>query len=265
VPEDLAHFYVPGVEMAIVTCGSRERHWTAEEPIMNLCLIVPSEGMFVRRADGVEHVVDSVRAYVQIPGEVQQIAHPAGGDVCTAIKASEPIIGALGDPSRLHRAALIISPAVDLAHRILLARARDRAEDFELSERAANLVGGIVDTDPLVHSERTSRLDRRLAARVREAIEGDNPSTLVELAQVTGVSAYRLSRSFRRVTGLTVTRYRSQLRTRQALARLSQGDRNLAGIAADVGFADQAHLTRTLRAYSGQTPGALRAVLAPSP
>lgn len=264
MPEDLAFFHAPGVDMAVVACGSRETRWTPEEPVMNLCLVLPSEGMFVRRADGVEHVIDSVRAYVQLPGEVQQIAHPAGGDICTAIMASEPIIGALGDPSRLHRAALIISPAVDLAHRILLARARDRAEDFELSERAATLVGGIIDTDPLVYSERTSGLDRRLAARVREAIDGENPSTLVELAQVTGVSAYRLSRSFRRVTGLTVTRYRSQLRTRQALARLSQGDRNLAGIAADVGFADQAHLTRTLRAYSGRTPGALRAVLSPS-
>jgi AraC-like DNA-binding protein len=262
--ENLEIVHASGVDIAVVTCGSHEKGWSAEEPTSSLCLVLPSEGMFMRRVDGVEHVVDSVRAYVQLPGQTQQIAHPAGGDVCTAIMPSEPIIGALGDPSRLHRAALIVSPAVDLAHRILLARARDRADDFELSERAATLVGGILDTDPLVYSGRASRLDRRLATRVREAIDGESPATLVELARLTGVSAYRLSRSFRRVTGLTVTGYRSQLRTRQALARLSQGDRNLAGIAADVGFADQAHLTRTLRAYSGRTPGALRAVLSPS-
>ena len=44
----------------------------------------------------------------------------------------------------------------------------------------------------------------------------------------------------------------------RALERLEQGERSLARLAADLGFADQAHLTRTMREHTGYTPGALR-------
>jgi AraC-like DNA-binding protein len=49
------------------------------------------------------------------------------------------------------------------------------------------------------------------------------------------------------------------------MERLAAGERDLAGLAADLGFADQAHLTRALRAETGTTPGALRTLLTTSP
>jgi AraC-like DNA-binding protein len=45
---------------------------------------------------------------------------------------------------------------------------------------------------------------------------------------------------------------------RAALERLADGEDNLARLAADVGFADQSHLCRVLRAETGQPPSALR-------
>lgn len=48
---------------------------------------------------------------------------------------------------------------------------------------------------------------------------------------------------------------------RAALERLAGGERDLARLAADVGFADQSHLSRVVRAETGHTPGALRAAL----
>ncbi|HVH54308.1 MAG TPA: helix-turn-helix domain-containing protein [Actinomycetota bacterium] len=42
--------------------------------------------------------------------------------------------------------------------------------------------------------------------------------------------------------GRTLTRYRRQIRMRQALQRLADGDSDLARLAADLGFSDQAHL-----------------------
>ena len=53
-----------------------------------------------------------------------------------------------------------------------------------------------------------------------------------------------------------------RLRARRALERLAGGDRDLARLAADTGFADQSHLCRVLRAETGATPAALRAALA---
>jgi AraC-like DNA-binding protein len=61
---------------------------------------------------------------------------------------------------------------------------------------------------------------------------------------------------------VTLSRYRIRLRASAALERLAAGQRSLATLAADLGFADQAHLTRTLRAETGLPPGRLRALLA---
>ena len=53
-----------------------------------------------------------------------------------------------------------------------------------------------------------------------------------------------------------------RLRARAALERLAGGERDLARLAADAGFADQAHLCRVVRAETGTTPSALREALA---
>ena len=49
------------------------------------------------------------------------------------------------------------------------------------------------------------------------------------------------------------------------MQRLAAGDRDLAGLAAELGFADQTHLTRALRAETRTTPAALRAMLTGPP
>jgi AraC-like DNA-binding protein len=46
-----------------------------------------------------------------------------------------------------------------------------------------------------------------------------------------------------------------------AIDRLEGGDMDLARLAADLGFADQAHFTRALRTETSATPGRLRALL----
>ena len=76
------------------------------------------------------------------------------------------------------------------------------------------------------------------------------------------VSPHHLSRVFRALTGVTVSRHRMRLRVRAVLERLGGGERDLARLAADAGFADQARLCRVVRAETGTTPSALREALA---
>jgi AraC-like DNA-binding protein len=45
------------------------------------------------------------------------------------------------------------------------------------------------------------------------------------------------------------------------MERLASGERNLARLASDVGFVDQSHLCRAVRAEMGRAPSALRSVL----
>jgi AraC-like DNA-binding protein len=62
---------------------------------------------------------------------------------------------------------------------------------------------------------------------------------------------------------VSLTRYRNRVRVSRALQRLEDGERNLAALAADLGFADQAHLCRTIRTHLDHTPTALRCLLGP--
>ncbi|MGV9378570.1 helix-turn-helix domain-containing protein [Nonomuraea sp. NPDC003707] len=104
-----------------------------------------------------------------------------------------------------------------------------------------------------------------IADAAREAIAADHPAAggLMSLAELLAVSPYQLSRAFTRELGVSLTHYRNRVRVGRALDRLEDGEPSLAGLAADLGFADQAHLTRTIRHHVGHTPTALRRLLAP--
>jgi AraC-like DNA-binding protein len=80
-----------------------------------------------------------------------------------------------------------------------------------------------------------------------------DPPSLTELSVLTGLSQFALLRAFRRETGMPPHAYLNQLRVRQARLLL---DRGLAPaeVAADVGFADQAHLTRHFKRVVGVPP-----------
>lgn len=82
--------------------------------------------------------------------------------------------------------------------------------------------------------------------------------TLAELAAVAGVSESHFTRVFRASTGESPHRYVTQRRLEYARRQLTRTDRPIADIAAEAGFADQSHLTRTMRRYDGATPRTLR-------
>ncbi|MFB9832728.1 helix-turn-helix domain-containing protein [Actinoallomurus acaciae] len=104
-----------------------------------------------------------------------------------------------------------------------------------------------------------------LVAAAREAIiEGARESAgLCPLAGLSQTSPYRLSHAFSRQMGVSLTRYRNRVRVGRAMDRLVEGEARLSDLAADLGFSDQAHLTRTVRAHLGHTPTALRRLLVP--
>ena len=84
---------------------------------------------------------------------------------------------------------------------------------------------------------------------------------LVEIARTIGCSPFHLSRVFHEITGLTIPQYRNRLRTYEALRRLSDGEHDLAAIAAASGFADHSHMTRSIVAQYGDPPSRLRELM----
>lgn len=148
---------------------------------------------------------------------------------------------------------------MELAHRRLLLATSTGDADYATAEELLKLLAlatGLT-TRPLT-------TDDTLAAAARDAIISDVPqaASLCSLADLLEVSPFRLSRAFSRRTGVSLTRYRNRVRVGRAMERLGGGETALADLAVELGFADQAHLTRTVREHVGHTPAALRRLLA---
>lgn len=78
--------------------------------------------------------------------------------------------------------------------------------------------------------------------------------TLGDLAKRSGLSMYRLARTFKAETGLAPHAYQVQLRVLRAKRLLAAGH-DIAETAAECGFFDQSHLTSTFKRHVGVTPG----------
>jgi AraC family transcriptional regulator len=81
----------------------------------------------------------------------------------------------------------------------------------------------------------------------------DNVS-LDQLARAAGVDRYRLTRLFREAVGIPPHRFHIAQRIIAARKLLEGGERDVAGIAAAVGFVDQSHLYRHFCRTLGVTP-----------
>jgi AraC-like DNA-binding protein len=82
----------------------------------------------------------------------------------------------------------------------------------------------------------------------------DSHCRLDSWARSYGLAAETISRGFRRVFGVTPASFRAEVRARRAFALITRSDAPLVSIAADTGFADQAHMSRATRALTGSPP-----------
>jgi AraC-like DNA-binding protein len=257
-----------GVALIDVSCRHPAGPGRHVELAMGDALVFVRRGCFIRNVDGGEALLDPTVAYCQRAGQEQRYDHPhANGDDCTVVGLDPPLLASLlGGQPALPQGPIPTSPQLDLEHRKLLAAARAGTDLQELVERAINLAAGALEqvepTAVAAGRPSTAAERRKLADGVREALASDPGRSLPELARELSVSPHHLSRVFRSVCGHSIARHRMRLRVRVALERLVRGERHLARLAADVGFADQSHLCRVIRAELGSTPAALRAALA---
>jgi AraC family transcriptional regulator len=134
----------------------------------------------------------------------------------------------------LHHADALTSLAVEgLALELITHLARTPSE------------GGV----PAWLSEARDLLHERFAESLR----------LADVAAAVGVESDRLARAFRRVYHQPMATYVRRLRVSAAAELLVAGDEpTIAAIAAEVGFADQSHLTRCFVRAIGTTPARYR-------
>ena len=74
-------------------------------------------------------------------------------------------------------------------------------------------------------------------------------------------SPFHLARQFRAATGETISRYLLRLRLGAAVERLAEGERDIAALAIDIGFAHHSHFSARFRMAFGITPTLARDML----
>lgn len=97
------------------------------------------------------------------------------------------------------------------------------------------------------------RIVHRARARLRASL-GES-MTLASVASEIGTNKFVLLRAFRRVTGTTPYRYRTLVRVARAKELLARGASPIE-VSMLLGFADQAHLSRSFKRTYGVTPRA---------
>jgi len=228
-------------------------------------VILLRTGGFRREAEGQQSFVDPGGGYLSRHGVEERFAYPLGEvDVCTLIGlTAEAFAEHVEGVERQREWHLRTSSSFDLRHRELVAACRRGVDRFEATERVLLLLSELpprTDRDATSDHRAATRAEhRRLAEAVQEALAGGHlTADLGELARLTGSSPHHLSRVFRRLTGRTITAYRNELRVRAVLEDLAQGATDVATLAATYGFADHAHLTRTVRRHVSDPPAVLR-------
>ena len=134
--------------------------------------------------------------------------------------------------------------------------------------------GRIADADSVARLAQRDRraagdeLVRQLRAQPHDCIDwpdllatelARDPSCRLDAwARRHGLAAATVSRGFGRTFGVTPAAFRLEARTLLAFERIVTSRQPLAELAQATGFADQAHLTRAVKALTGVSPAAWR-------
>jgi AraC-like DNA-binding protein len=132
----------PGLRLSVVRCQG-EHGWSLEEQVTGASVVLVRRGVFLRRVEGTVAVADVTTGYLQRPGESQQVAHPAGGDVCTSIGVPHDVVERLA-----HAGPVVVSAAADLVHRRLLARAHLGTARAGLVPGRGDIAGDVARAGP---------------------------------------------------------------------------------------------------------------------
>jgi len=202
------------------------------------------------------------------PGDVHMVRSPGGGRVVyhglrlDADVLQRAATDLAGRPQRVPDVAIPLVQDRD-ARRLFLrlvaaleegaaasrleqeSRLRDALDHLILRYGAERLAARPAGPDPRAVRRARHYLDEHAAQGV----------TLAELARVAGLSVSHLCRAFSAAVGMPPHAYQTQVRVARAKALLVAGRLPVAQIAAEVGFANQSHLTYHFARLVGVTPG----------
>jgi AraC-like DNA-binding protein len=128
-----------------------------------------------------------------------------------------------------------------------------RTAERDVAAATLLLEGLLQEKCPRSSGQRNDWPDLLLADLAKDA-----STEMGEWAEVNGLARETVSRGFAMAYGIAPSVLRAELRARSAWLRITRGSDCLSRIAADTGFADQAHMTRWVHRITGAPPSAWR-------
>ena len=251
-----------------------DRTFRGGAPCTGHTVVFPRLAVWIQHEGGRPFVADPATVPLYNRGQrYRREAIDARGDACEWMAFPGTVItDALRDaghrnqdaPDRpFDRAAARSTGALYAAQRrMFAAAARHGASASDLEERALLVLDAVVRQMTHAQPDAISARTREVIEEARRLInlEGARPHSLPALARECGVSPYRLCRDFRRVTGMTISAYRTGIRLFASLEALPSA-RDLSALALDAGFSSHSHFSAAFRKVFHTTPSALRRLL----
>jgi AraC family transcriptional regulator len=197
-------------------------------------------------------------------GEPYRLSHPYHRDVpdlSTCVEFGDALLEEVFGPTPLARdLGTRLRPQALVLTREIVAALAGGTDRLAAEEGALAIVRAVAEDFGLAREDdRKAGAARRIErARAFVAAAPEAGHGLEAVAAAAACSPFHLARLFRRHTGMTIHGYRLWLRLVLALERLAEGERDLAGLAAALGFSHHSHLTAAFRKAFGVPPSALR-------
>jgi AraC-like DNA-binding protein len=268
-----------GIAVVDFLCQAGVEPEGAEEANTTHGIVFVRRGVFRRMRAGEVLLADPNQLLFFNAAEPARIGHPVpGGDECTILEVETPRALELvashaprdaEDPDRPFRRGHTAGPVrVSRLHYELLSLLRrgERGlpvEDTlsELADEAVRaLCGSSAAAGARFRSPASARRGRDLVEATKVSLNESfaSPPDLAELARSAGCSPFHLSRTFRRIEGVSLRRYAKRLRARLAAHHLVGRQRDLTGLALELGYADHSHFTNAFREEWGVPPSRFR-------
>lgn len=267
------------LHVGLFRCPPDDDRWFRENWIGDRAHIVfPHLPVAIRQRGGGSLIADPTQVVLYRAGEhYQRRRLSPDGDRSTFLTV-EP--DAQGDLAAAIASTHVTVEASDVLRMRMLAELcrRPDADPLEVEEESLRLVDRILrrckDAGRVGETFSSTVGSRRIRATTIRAHEhavleaqrflaanASVPRSLAEIGSAVGTSPFHLARLFRARTGLSLHRYRDQLRLRMALDRLADDDPDLATIALDLGFSSHSHFDDRFRRAFNRSPSTIRTLL----
>lgn len=272
-PLDLIAYRGNGTVIGAFRCPRDHPRFVDSGPIQNDIFVFPRSSVKIRHAGGPSFVADQTVASVYNRGQIYDRALVSEeGDRCDwyAVPREAAIDAVIANglsPSATGPFPFAYAPVSHqtyLAQRRLFRQAHLGAPPQELDEAIYALlddvVGGAAARSGARPVPARDKEGPAIADEIRALISArfDEDWSLTRLQQHLGLSAFRLCRVFRRVTGSSIHGYLLSVRLRASLERTEHRAVDLTSVALDLGFASHSHFTLAFRRSFGVPPSVWR-------